>query len=106
MLVKLSLMHSERGLFPGTAQNELPSGFAHAVRKILQCLQTRRIDGRHVSKPQNNDRREIGQARDNRVDLVGRAKQERPVDSEDADVSRDFLVLQDMYMSFVNVLCG
>src|SRR5713101_48131 len=50
MLVKFSLMHSHRRLFPRPAKSELSSGFVHAVGKVLQCLQARRIDGGHIAQ--------------------------------------------------------
>ena len=106
MLVKFSLMHSHRRLLPCSTKNELSSGFVHAVGKILQCLKASGIDSSHIPKSQNNDGWEIGQARDNCIDFVGCAKQEGAVDSEDADVGRDFFVLQDMNMPFTNVLGG
>jgi hypothetical protein len=85
MLVKFSLMHSHRRLFPCPTKNELSSGFVHAVGKILQCLQARGIDGCHIAEPKNNNRRQIGQAIYDHIDFVGCAKQEGAVDSEDAD---------------------
>ena len=45
-------------------------------------------------------------ARDNRIDLVRGAEQEGPVDSEDADIGRNLLVLQDVHVAFLNVLCS
>jgi hypothetical protein len=38
MLVKFSLAHSQRRLFPGTTKDELSSGFVHAVGKIFERL--------------------------------------------------------------------
>ena len=61
MLVKFSLMHSHRRLFPCPTKNELSPGFVHVVGKILQCLQARGIDGCHIAEPKNNNRRQIGQ---------------------------------------------
>src|SRR5579864_2629450 len=58
MLVKLSLAHSQRRLFPGPAKNELPARFTYAVGKVFQRLESRGINGRHVSQSQDNDRRE------------------------------------------------
>ena len=106
MLVKFSLMHSHRRLFPCPTKNELSSGFVHAVGKILQRLQAGGIDGCHIAESKNNDRRQIGQTIYDRIDFVGCAKQEGAMDSEDADVSRNFLVLQDMNMPLANVLGG
>src|ERR1022692_4747955 len=104
MLVKFSLMHSHLRLFPCPTKNELSPGFVHAVGKILQCLKASGIDCSHVPESQNNDGWEIGKARDYRVDLVSCAKQEGAVDPEDADVIRNFFVLQDMHMPLANVL--
>src|SRR5579864_3071586 len=104
MLVKLSLTHSQRRLFPGPAKNELPARFTHAVGKVFQRLETRGINRRHVSQSQDNDRREMWQTRDDRIDLVRSAEQEGPVDSEDADIGRNLLVLQDVDVAFSNVL--
>ena len=56
MLVKFSLMHSHRRLFPCPTRNELSSGLVHAVGKILPRLQARGIDGCHIAEPKNNNR--------------------------------------------------
>jgi hypothetical protein len=96
MLVKFRLMHPHLWLFSRSTKNELPTGFVHPVGKILQCLQAGGIDGGHIAESENNDGRQMGQTIDHHIDLVGCAKQERAVDPEDADVSRNFFVLQDM----------
>lgn len=57
MLVKFSFVHSQRGLFPGSAQNELPARLVHAIGKILQRLQASGIYGGHIPEPKNDDGR-------------------------------------------------
>ena len=71
MLVKFRLLHPHRWLFPCPTKNELPSGFAHPVGKILQRLQASGIDGRHIPESKNNDGREMGQTIDDHIDFVG-----------------------------------
>ncbi len=70
VLVKFSLMHSHRRLFPCPTKYELSPGCVHAVGKILQCLQAGGIDSCHIAKPKNNDRRQIGQTIYDHIDLV------------------------------------
>ena len=41
VLLKLSLMHESRRLFPGSAKNEFSSRFVYLVGQALQCLQAR-----------------------------------------------------------------
>src|SRR5712691_3756879 len=52
------------------------------------------------------DRRQIRQTVHNDIEFVGCAKQEGAVDPEDADIGRNFFVLQDMNMSLTNVFGG
>ena len=66
-------------------------------------LQTSGIDGRHVAESENNDWRQIGQTIDDRIEFVGCAKQKRAMDPENADVSRNLFVLQDMNMPFTRI---
>ncbi len=71
MGVKFSLMEPFRRLFSRATKNELSAGFVHLVGKILQRLQAGGVDGRHIAESQNNDRREIRQTRNNRIDFIG-----------------------------------
>ena len=78
----------------------------HAVSKILQRLQTSGVDGCHVAESENNDRRWIGQTIDYRIDFVRCAKQKGAMDPEDADVSRNLFMLQDMNMPLTDIFGG
>ena len=78
----------------------------YTVRESLQSLQARGIDGRHVAQSENNDGLKIGQTGNNHVEFVGSAEQKRAVNPEDADVRRNVFVLQDVGVSFLNVLVG
>jgi len=51
VVLKLSLMHKSRRLFPGTAENEFSAGFVNLVRQALQCLEASGIDRGHVTQP-------------------------------------------------------
>ena len=43
---------------------------------------------------------------DDGIDFVGGAEEKRAVDAEDRDVRRNFLVLQNVRVAFLQVFCG
>ena len=59
VLPEFGLMHQAGGLLARAAKNKSPARFMYGVRKILQGLQTRGIDRRHVSQTKNDDRAAI-----------------------------------------------
>jgi len=104
MLVELGLAHSQCRLLSCSAENKLSPGLVDAIGKILERLQTGGIDGSHVAKPENNDRRQVRQAIHNDIDFVSCTKQEWPMDPENADVSGNFFMLEDVDVLLPNVL--
>jgi hypothetical protein len=72
------------------------------VSKLLQRLKSGGVYRSHVSEPENNDGGQIGQTRKNRIALIGCAKEKRPMDSKDAHIAGDFLVMQDMNVTLAN----
>jgi hypothetical protein len=56
------------------------------IGEFLQRLKASGIDGRHVPEPEDNDGWKVVQARNNRVEFVCCAEEERAMDSEDAHV--------------------
>lgn len=60
----------------------------------------------HVSKTENDDRRQIPEPRSDRVDFICGPKEKRPVDPEDRHVGRNLLVLQDVRVSFAETFLG
>ena len=103
MAVKSRLLHPLRWLFPGSAKNEFSSRFVHLVGEFLQCLKASGIDRRHVPEPEDNDGWKLVQTRNNRVEFVCCAEEEGAMDSEDADIGRNFFVLQNMDVTLSDV---
>ena len=104
VLFEFGLMHQARGLLSSPAKNQSPARPVHDVRKILQSLQSGGVDRGHVPQPQYDDRRKVGNTGDNFLDFVRRSKKERSMDAEDGDVGWNFLVLQNMRMTFTQIL--
>ena len=75
----------------------------HDVRQILERLQARGVDSGHVPQTQNHDRRQVWNAIDDHIDFVGGAEEKRPVNAENGHVRRNFLVLQNVRVAFLQI---
>ena len=104
VLVELRFLHHPPRLRSRAAEHQAAPGRVQRVREVLNRLEARGIDGRHVPEPEDDDLRQPIEVAGDALELVGRAEQERPVDAEDGDVVRDVLVLEDVHAAAFDVL--
>ena len=100
VLFKFGLMHQTGGLFTRAAEDQAAAGGMHGIGQLFESLQAGSVDGRHVAETQHEDGRQLRKSLDHLVNLIGSAKKKRSVDAEDGHVRRNFLVLQDVHLSF------
>jgi hypothetical protein len=100
MPLEFSLLHQSSGLLARAAQDQSSAGAVDGVRKFLESLQARRVNRCHVSKPKDNDRRQLRDPGKDFVDFVSSAKEKRTMNAEDRYVERDFFVLQNVCVTF------
>src|SRR5450432_956835 len=105
MAVKSCFSNTLSRLFSGTAKNELATGLVHLVGQFFQRLKARGVNGRHIAEPEDDDWRELVQTRNDRIELVCGAEEERAMYPEDADVGGNFFVLQDMDTTLSDIFC-
>src|SRR6185436_20044112 len=60
MALEFRLLHEERRLLPGAAEEKRRASRAEEVREVLDRCEARRVDGGHVAKAEDHDRRGIG----------------------------------------------
>src|SRR6185437_1462236 len=106
VLFKLGLFHELGGLWRSAAQDQSPAGSMDAIGQIFQSANSGGVNRGHVAQANDDDGGQLRNALYQFIHLVGGAKQEWPVDAENGDVRRNFLVLQDVNASLFHICVG
>jgi hypothetical protein len=58
--VELRAIHERRGLGQGTTEQQRPAGRVQRIGEVLDCVQARGVERRHVTQAQDHDVAEPG----------------------------------------------
>src|SRR6266851_6438077 len=105
-LGELGLVDQLRGLFAGAAEDQRPFAGVQLLGDVFQGEEAGSVEGGHVAKAQDHDRRQLVQVLGDDGDFVCRAEQERAVDAEDGGVVGNVFVLENVHAAIFNVVVG
>ena len=100
------LMDDARGMFLGSAQQQVASGGFEPGVEIFDGAQSRGVDGAHAAQPQDDDRRQGFHAMENDFELLRGPEQQRSLHAEDFDVLGNVLVVQQVQANGAHEILG